>query len=109
MILSAKYGFIAPDFPIPGPYEVTFKRRATHPIAIEALRTQVHDLRLDRFDVIVGLGGKEYRAAIQEAFAGTPVRLEFPFAGLPIGQMMQVTKRAKATGNPGFQIEANHG
>ncbi|GGM16688.1 DUF6884 domain-containing protein [Deinococcus aerophilus] len=27
MILSAKYGFLAPDDFLPGPYEVTFKKR----------------------------------------------------------------------------------
>jgi hypothetical protein len=29
VILSAKYGFISPDFLIPGPYNVTFKKHAT--------------------------------------------------------------------------------
>jgi hypothetical protein len=39
---------------------------------------------------------------IQSAFAGTPARLAFPFAGLPIGKAMHATNRAVATGAPGF-------
>ena len=48
VILSAKYGFIDPDFLIPGPYNVTFKRRATGPIDAETLRTQVRAAGLDQ-------------------------------------------------------------
>src|SRR5438067_9733442 len=43
VILSAKYGFIPPDFPIPGPYNVTFKRRSSNPIGLGALRRQVRE------------------------------------------------------------------
>lgn len=105
VILSAKYGFIAPDFVIPGPYEVTFKHPATNPVSIERLREQVRDLGLDNSSIVVGLGGKEYREAIKKAFAGTPVRLAFPFAGLPIGRSMQATKQALTSGNLGFRVE----
>lgn len=102
VILSAKYGFIAPDFVIPEAYEVSFKYPATNPIALERLHEQRQSQNLDRFGIVVGLGGKEYRAAIEEAFAGTPVQLIYPFAGLPIGKTMQATKRAIASGEPGF-------
>jgi len=94
IILSAKYGFIAPDFVLPGPYEFTFKRKSSGPVAYEVLKRQVTELNLDRFAIVVGLGGKEYRAAISEAFAETAVDLRFPFAGLPIGKSLQATKRA---------------
>lgn len=50
--------------------------------------------------MIIGLGGKEYRAAIELAFAGVPARLCFPFSGLPIGRAMQATKIAIATNDP---------
>jgi len=49
---------------------------------------------LDRYAEVVGLGGKEYRAAIAAAFEGTAVALTLPFAGLPIGKTMGATKRA---------------
>jgi hypothetical protein len=99
-ILSAKYGFISPDFVIPGPYEVTFKRKQTHPIPVAALREQVRDGSLGKFELVIGLGGKEYVSVIREAFAGWPVRLVFPFAGLAIGKMMQATRRAIQSGMP---------
>jgi hypothetical protein len=109
VILSAKYGFVPPESPIPGPYEVTFKRPATGSVTIDQLREQIYDLSLDDFPVVVGLGGKEYRAAIGRAFAGLPARVFFPFAGLPIGRSMQATKRAIQSGDPGFTPEVKSG
>lgn len=102
VVLSAKYGFIRPTMPIPRPYEVTFKRQETDPVADERMREQVIALGLDRFSIVVGLGGKEYRGAIERAFAGLPPHLIFPFAGLPIGRSMRATKQALLSGNPGF-------
>jgi hypothetical protein len=43
VVLSAKYGFISPDFVIPGPYEVTFKKKRTNPILVSILGEQVSD------------------------------------------------------------------
>ena len=94
VILSAKYGFVRPNEAIPEPYDVTFKRRASHPVGVGTLRRQVRERGLDRFDEVVGLGGKEYRAAIEGAFAGSAVRLRFPFAGLALGPSMSATKGA---------------
>ena len=37
VILSAMYGFVRPDFLIPGPYNVTFKRKASGPLDVERL------------------------------------------------------------------------
>jgi hypothetical protein len=98
IILSAKYGFVPPEALIAGPYEVTFKQSSTRPVTADVLRRQVDDLHLSRFDVIVGLGGKDYRAAMEAAFAGSSVRLAFPFAGLPLGRAMQATKATTAMG-----------
>lgn len=100
VILSAKYGFIAPDFQIPGPYNVTFKRKETAPVAHQVLVHQVRESGLDRVDTVIGLGGKEYRAAIEVAFRGTKARLLFPFAGLPLGKGMSAVKAAVAAGKP---------
>ncbi len=97
IILSAKYGFISPDFELPGPYEVTFKRKSSGPVTTEVLKQQVADLRLDRYVDVIGLGGKEYRAAIVAAFEDTVIEPRFPFAGLPIGKAMQATKLAIST------------
>ncbi len=94
VILSAKYGFIDPDFIIPGPYNVTFKRKSPELVTVNKLRSQVRQLELNRFGRIIGLGGSEYRAMIQAAFDGVPAILEFPFAGLPIGRAMAAVKTA---------------
>lgn len=94
IILSAKYGFVSPDFEIPGPYEVTFKRKSSGPVTIEIMKQQVVKLKLIQFADVIGLGGKEYRAAILAAFEDTLIEPRFPFAGLPIGKAMQATKLA---------------
>lgn len=106
VVLSARHGLVEPEFEIPGPYEVTFNDARTRPIGTEALRRQVDDLRLNRYSLIVGLGGAAYRNAINAAFVSSAVQLVFPFAGLPIGRMMQATKRAVQDGRPGFDREA---
>jgi uncharacterized protein DUF6884 len=96
VILSAKYGFLRPADLIPGPYESTFNRRSTNPIGMAALRQQVRRMGLDRYSEVIGLGGQEYRKAIEIAFEDMPVNLAFPFAGLPIGKAMRATKRSTA-------------
>lgn len=105
VVLSAKYGFIEPDFRIPGPYDVTLNQKSTDPTGVESLQQQVEDLQLARYGIVAGLGGASYREVITTAFAPHPVQLVYPFAGLPIGRMLQATKRAVANGDPGFQRE----
>jgi hypothetical protein len=99
IMLSPKYGFIAPDFVVPATYDISFRLPATYPIAVEELRRQVRDLGLDAYTDVTALGGSGYRGAITAAFAGTGARLHAPFAGLPIGKMMQATKAAVARGD----------
>lgn len=94
LILSAKYGFTPFDFEIPGPYNVTFKRRKTEPVSVDHLKEQISSQGLFQFDRIVGLGGKEYRSVMTEAFQAFDRTVEFPFAGLPIGKCMQAIKLA---------------
>lgn len=94
VILSAKYGFIPPDFIIPEPYDVTFKRKSTNPVALAVLTELVRGMGLDGFEVVIGLGGKEYRSVIEQAFRSSGVELRFPFAGLDIMKMMRATKVA---------------
>jgi hypothetical protein len=102
VVLSAKYGFVSPDFMIPGPYNVTFKRQSTNPVEVPVLRRQISEQDIDRFDAVIGLGGKEYQEATREAFSGLPPRLHFPFAGLPLGKAMQATKQAVSLGELSF-------
>jgi hypothetical protein len=100
VILSAKYGFLNPEDIIEGPYDVTFKRRSPPPIGEAALREQVRSRRLDRFDNIIGLGGRDYRIVVQAAFADSNVRLHFPFAGMSLGKSLQAAKRAVLIDQP---------
>jgi hypothetical protein len=94
VILSAKYGYLWPTDLIPGPYEVTFKRAATQPVQIKILRAQVEQLELSTYEQVIGLGGKEYRQAIEQSF-GPQTHLSFPFAGLPLGYALQATNAAR--------------
>lgn len=101
VILSAKYGFLRPSDLIPGPYNVTFKQRASQPIAATELRRQVRARRLARFERVIALGGRDYRARVADAFADTGVALASPFAGMSLGVSLAATKRAIALGRPG--------
>jgi hypothetical protein len=94
LILSAKYGFISPDFVIPGPYNVTFKKRSSNPIDLRELLLQVDRDSLWRFPKVVGLGGADYRSIIEEVFEPWPTELAFPFAGLRQGPAMSATNSA---------------
>ncbi len=94
VILSAKYGFVTPDSLLPGPYNVTFKKRSTNPVEVATLTMQIRELGLHNCERVVALGGKEYRAAVGAAFVPFDTVVEFPFAGLPIGLAMQAIKRA---------------
>lgn len=67
-ILSAKYGFLFPDNIVHGPYNASFKNKRTNPVSIEELIHQVIRKRLDAFDRIVVLGGKDYVNVIKEVF-----------------------------------------
>jgi hypothetical protein len=98
VILSAKYGFLEATDSVSGPYDVTFKDRATGSITINELRDQIAARRLADPDLVIGLGGKNYRTIVQAAFEGSNVVTTFPFAGLPIGRYMQAIKRATANG-----------
>lgn len=97
LILSAKYGLISPDFLIPETYNVTFAKRKTRPITTDEVVKQARNINLEKYDVVVGLGSKDYCAVTAVAFSGS--RLEFPFLGLAgVGPMMSAVKHALETG-----------
>ena len=100
VILSAKYGFVLPTDHIDGPYNVTFKQSSTSPIGVNALRQQIAARGLDQFANLIGLGGKEYRWIIEQAFAGRGPTLRFPFAGARLGEALGAAKRAIEVGRP---------
>lgn len=77
VILSAKYGFLKPTDLVDGAYNVTFKEASTRPIAIDALRRQIRERGLDKFNEVIALGGKDYRLVLEAAFAMGPSRCGF--------------------------------
>lgn len=88
LVLSAKYGFVWPDFVIPGNYNTTFKNLSTCPVSTDELRRQLFQLQLGRYDSITILGGQDYIGRVEDAFAGMDARFETPLAGYPMGQQM---------------------
>lgn len=103
IVLSAKYGFVEPEFVIPEPYDTIFTRKRSHPVGLETLHQQVEILGLDRYESVIGLGGKAYREVVQEAFAPFGIQPVFPFAGMPIGRMLQATVRAIEADDPDIE------
>jgi len=92
LILSAKYGFIPPNFTIPENYNVTFKNPKTNPITLTQLKKQAQQMKLHQYDEIIVIGGKHYIEICKQIFP--PNKLKTPFAGLPLGKMMQKIKQA---------------
>ena len=100
VILSAKYGFIDPDFVIPEDYNVTFNDPSTKPISIGELRRQVKEKELYKFDKVVVLGGTTYCYIVSAAFQGYGVEVIKPLAGLPLGKAMSMVKNAVLNNRP---------
>lgn len=100
VILSAKYGLIQPTYALPGPYDVTFKRRATGPVPTHIVRDQAEALGLERFSEAFLLGGKTYREVAREAFSPLGLDTEAPFAGMRIGEAMSAINDCIDAGNP---------
>nr|WP_156896651.1 DUF6884 domain-containing protein [Desulfovirgula thermocuniculi] len=94
VILSAKYGFIDPDFVIPGDYDVTFKKPSTGTISTTRLKEQVREKGLDEFSRVIAFGGKDYVSRVRAAFAGTGAKVEAPTEGLELQRLYLVEPRA---------------
>ena len=99
MILSAKYGFIRPDFIIPCAYNVTFKSQSTNPISVPELTQQVEDQKMGRYDEIAIIAGIEYINRIREAFRGRAATIHGPFAGNPFARQLQMMGELLSSGD----------
>lgn len=97
--LSAKYGFLLPTDLVPGPYNVTFKKKRDPAlISAESLRAQVTAKGLDRFASVVIVAGSDYTARVRAAF-GDAVTYSTPLDGLPnMGTMISVLRAATRSG-----------
>ncbi len=99
IILSAKYGFLRPTDPVPGPYDTTFLKPSAETVQVATLREQITALHLDRFSEIAVLGGSAYARRVQEAFAGSPTTVRMPLAGLGgMGHMISRLVKARQAG-----------
>jgi len=87
IVLSAKYGFIDPEFIIPKNYNVTFKKPSTNPINTDALKKQLKQKNLDSYDTVIALGGKDYTTIVKKIFKKVS-KVIAPTEGLPIGKAM---------------------
>ena len=73
MIISAKYGFIDPDFIIPQTYDRSFYDRDA--ISIAELKTQLARTNLTGFDTVGVLGSEIYWGRVVMAFEGFRLKL----------------------------------
>jgi len=99
VILSAKYGFIKPNFIIPENYNVTFTDHSTNPISYEELKKQV-DQKLRKYKEVIALGSTTYANIVSKAFEHTGIKVRTPTAGLPIGYALGKVKDAVKSGKP---------
>ncbi len=99
MILSAKYGFLAPNDKIPRDYNVTFNDLSTNPITFDQLRKQVDKKGLRKYDCIIVLGGRRYVDLLEKAFIGK--KIVNPLEGCSgNGEMMSVLLQAIQLNRP---------
>ena len=103
LILSAKYGFIEPNFIIPENYNVTFNDPSTNPISLEELKKQV-DQKLRKYEGVVALGSTTYASIVSKAFEHTGITVLMPTAGLSIGYALGKVKDAIRSGKPFSQL-----
>ena len=78
VILSAKYGTISPDYDIPGPYNVTFSKKATQPVSVQLLQKQITTQGLYRCETKIGLG-QRLPCPNRGGFLAVATRSAFPF------------------------------
>jgi len=86
IILSAKYGFIKPEFVIPKSYNVTFNNRDKKCISDAKLEKQINKLGVRKFTRIVVLGGKVYYHKVRKVWKNSNVDICNPLSGLQIGR-----------------------
>lgn len=91
IILSAKYGFIEPNFIIEEDYNVTFNNPKTKPIKTPELKKQFQKMGLDRYDMVIVLGGTNYTKRVIE-IVGKNAKVATPAAGLGLGYGLKYIK-----------------
>lgn len=99
-ILSARHGLVKPEFQIPENYDTTFSRRSSV-ASTRRIREQVLRNGFHRYARIVVLGGKEYGAAVAEAYTGTGIPVLRPLEAFHrIGEMHGAVVRSISEDRP---------
>lgn len=80
VVLSAKHGFIPPDFIIPGNYNVTFSEREA--IGIAGLTAQVSEQELGNLPHVAMLGPYSYWDKVLAIFRDSPTQLHHVTQGV---------------------------
>jgi len=93
-ILSAKYGFINPDFVIPNNYDVKLKNSKDQTAFIGKLKKQAEELGIKNYNQIIVLTGKEYYHVIKVALEDFGLEINNPLEGLGIGNRQKIIKNA---------------
>lgn len=96
VILSAKYGFIIPEFIILQDYDVSFKNRQTQIISVQKLTEQAKELELPRFHLAISLGGQGYFEAAANSLGTLGIQVAAPLQGLRIGHRQKILRKALA-------------
>lgn len=97
IIISAKYGFIDPDFIIPRKYDI--KMGSPKSVTIQKLQRQISKRCLRRYNKIILLAWSEYMGKIREAFENNK-KITIPALKLRYGEKMRWLNRKIKQGKP---------
>jgi hypothetical protein len=78
IILSAKYGFLSPSDPVPGPYDITFSRAQDPVVGDRLLTLQAQAISARELLLLLP---PDYAQRVRRAFAGRSLALHHPFGG----------------------------
>jgi hypothetical protein len=108
VILSAKHGFLDPQDPVDGMYDVSFNKPDSGIISFDELRRQAADKGLDKYPDVQVLAGRKYRAPVAYAL-GNSSTITYPFERYKgIGYIQQALKRA-IEDNVELEMESDNG
>lgn len=100
VILSAKYGFIAPESLIDTDYDISFKKKFSDCVSAEELKRQAKDMGFQAFGAIISLCGKAYSIVIKDTLEPLGLKIYSPLEGLKIGYRQKKLKDAIRQNRP---------
>jgi hypothetical protein len=98
VIISAKYGFIEPDFTIPRNYDISFNNSKNKVVSVKKLKEQAKKLRFEDYQSVTVLGGDKYAQVIKKALEDFKVQTSNPLKSLGIGNKQAKIKEALTKG-----------